>query len=309
MTSAPILLLTFKRLDAVQQVLNAIRIYQPRRLYISSDGHRDDKPGEEEKIKAVRKLILSQIDWPCDINVLFREKNLGCRIAVSTAIDWFFENETEGIILEEDCVPNTFFFQYTNELLAHYRNDNRIMSISGHNFHFDEHKKTSFPDSYFFSRYHHCWGWATWRRAWEYYDHEMNNWPLLKNSNWLLSVGDGNVLFKEYWTYIFDKAYNNKIDSWAYRWLFSCWTQHGLSVLPNTSLILNIGFDEEATHTKLNCDKIAYESKNVYGQESYSTILKHNEYLHRNFDIDQIIDKHWFRINWLLTIRRKLILR
>ena len=307
MASTPVLLLTFKRPNAVQQVLNAIRLYQPKCLYISSDGPRNEKLEEQEKIKAVRNLVLSQIDWPCDVKILFHEKNLGCRVAVSTAIDWFFENETEGIILEEDCVPNPSFFQYTDSLLTYYRNDSRIMSISGHNFHFNKHKKNSFLDSYYFSRYHHCWGWATWRRAWQYYDREMLNWPSLKDSNWLLSVGDGNVYFKEYWTSIFDRAYYNKVDSWAYRWLFSCWNQHGLSILPMTSLIRNIGFDEEATHTKLNHKKMIYENENV--QQSYSAILEHNEYLNRNFDLDKTIDRYWFKINWLSAIRCKFFLK
>jgi hypothetical protein len=247
----PVLLLTFNRLEPTKKVFESIRKIQPRSLYIASDGSRPNHPGETEKIDAVRSFLVESIDWPCQAKTLFREKNLGCRLAVSTAIDWFFSQETEGIILEDDCLPDPSFFFYAEELLERYRNDKRIMVISGNHFHGDEYRPQK---SYLFSRYNHCWGWATWARAWQYYDHDMRLWPALRDSNWLLTVGDGSRKFQRYWTRIFDMAYSEQVNSWAYRWTFSCWSQSGLSILPAYNLVKNIGFNTDGTHTQNNSD-------------------------------------------------------
>lgn len=306
MSSIPILLLTFKRPDTTQKVLDSIRIYKPKRFYIASDGYRPNLLGEKEKVEATRKLIIDQIDWPCDIKTLFRSENLGCRLGVSSAIDWFFEHESEGIILEDDCVPNVSFYGYVDKLLTWYQNDQRVMSISGHNFDFDSYFNPNLTNDFVFSRYHHCWGWATWKRAWQYYDREMANWPMLRDANWLLTIGDGNFFFKDYWTYIFERAYQNKIDSWAYRWLFSCWSQYGLSILPHTSLIQNVGFGEDATHTKRNQDRISRDDFNYEAKYMNSISFQGQSYMARNFELDNTIDHRWFNIGLISSIKRRL---
>lgn len=245
--NTPVLLLVFKRLETTKQVFAAIRRAQPRRLYIASDGHRPNVPDEAEKIANVRRYLVDHVDWDCEIKTLFRDRNLGCRRAISGAIDWFFEQESEGIILEDDCVPDNSFFLYAEELLARYRKDTRVMAISGD--YLSRHPYESL-DSYFFSRYNLCWGWATWKRAWRHYDSYEGSWSKLRNTDWLLTVGDGSYHFKSYWTKIFDELFfENKPDSWAYRWQYTCWFQNGLIILPTRNLVRNIGFGEEATHT------------------------------------------------------------
>ena len=107
-----VLFLVFNRLDTTKQVFEAIREAKPPRLYIAADGARETKAGEAEKVTAVRDFILKNIDWECDIKTLFREENLGCKYAVSGAIDWFFDNEEMGIILEDDCLPSQSFFGF-----------------------------------------------------------------------------------------------------------------------------------------------------------------------------------------------------
>lgn len=309
MSSIPILFLTFKRPNTTQQVLDSIRLYKPERIYIASDSHRPNQLGEQEKVEATRRLVIDEIDWPCDIKTLFQNKNLGCRVGVSTAIDWFFEHESEGIILEDDCVPDISFYSYVDELLTCYRNDKRVMSISGHNFNFNSYINVNSTNKYAFSRYHHCWGWATWKRAWQYYDREMRTWPQLRDSNWLLSIGDGNLFFKDYWTYIFERAYQNKIDSWAYRWLFSCWSQSGLSILSTSSLIQNIGFGTDATHTRRNLSQLTnYEVEDLRKLKD-DPHFQSIDHMTRNFDLDKVIDKYWFNIGLMSSIKRKLINR
>ena len=229
---------------------------------------------------------MNNIDWNCEVKTLFREKNLGCRIAVSRAIDWFFENEEQGIILEDDCIPDLTFFNFCQQLLEKYRDDERIMSIVAPNI------QGNIPDSeysYCFSRYSLIWGWAIWKRAWKYYDSEMINWPTLKRTEWLLTIGDGNNKFKSYWSYIFDNTYNETINSWAFRWIFSCWCQNGLAIIPSDNLIRNIGFGSDATHTKKKHKKLS----NLI-EKSIKFPLKHPSYICRNYQIDSFIDKKWF---------------
>lgn len=241
----PVLFLIFNRPDETERALHRIREARPQRLYVAADGPRLDRPEEPGKCEQVRE-IATRVDWDCELKTLFREENLGCRKAVSGAIDWFYENEEAGIILEDDCLASQSFFFFCQELLDRYRNDNRIMVVSGNNFQFGK-KRTDC--SYYFSRYNHCWGWATWRRAWRFYDAAMSHWPRVRDEGYLEDVLSDQSLVK-YWTRIFDIAYRGEVDSWAYRWTFSCWIQNGLSILPNVNLVSNIGFGDTGTHTK-----------------------------------------------------------
>ena len=172
--NTPILFLIFNRPDTTFKVFEEIRKIKPAKLYIAADGPRPNVIGEEEKCTASRNII-KQVDWDCDVKTLFREKNLGCKIAVSSAISWFFENVEEGIILEDDTFPTQSFFWFCQELLDFYRNDSRIMHISGNNFQLG---KIRGEGSYYFSKYNHIWGWATWKRAWRFYDVSLNTFPI-----------------------------------------------------------------------------------------------------------------------------------
>jgi hypothetical protein len=171
---------------------------------------------------------------------------MGCRKRVSTGLTWVFQQVDEAIILEDDCVPDSSFFPYCEELLVRYRSDDRIMAISGDNFQFGKYRTS---DSYYFSRYVHVWGWASWRRAWQQYDEQMRLWPGLRNSRWLEDLlADRPAV--DYWTRIYQDVYEGRIDTWDYQWQFAIWAHKGLVVLPNQNLVSNIGFISQATHTQ-----------------------------------------------------------
>lgn len=295
----PVLFLVFNRLDTTKQVFEAIRQAKSPRLYIAADGHRTDHNGEAEKVQAVRDYVMESIDWNCEVKTLFRKKNLGCRDAVSSAIDWFFEYESEGIILEDDCLADLSFFRYCEELLLLYRDDERIMAISGNYFHGDAYQP---KHSYFFSRYPHCWGWATWRRAWEYYDRDMTQWPEMRDSEWLLTVGNGSRDFQRYWNRIFDTAYAKKVDSWAYRWTFSCWSQSGLTILPARNLVRNIGFGENATHTRNSNSRLS-----KFSLEFLNFPLSHPSNMVRDYKMDEWTDTNYFKIHQLNQLKYKFM--
>ncbi|MGE0011512.1 MAG: glycosyltransferase family 2 protein [Azoarcus sp.] len=245
MLKTAVLFLVFNRPDVTAKCFEAIRAARPARLYVAADGPRADRLGEAERCEQVR-MISTSVDWPCEVKTLFRSENLGCRRAVSGAIDWFFESEPEGVVLEDDCLASPDWFRFAEEMLERYRDDERIMCVSASHFHGAVHTP---EHSYFFSRYNHCWGWASWRRAWALYDSDMSAWPALRNGEWLLSIGHGSRFFASYWRAMFERVHAEAIDSWAYRWTFSCWAQSGLSILPGRNLVSNIGFDEYATNT------------------------------------------------------------
>lgn len=239
-----ILFLIFNRPHTTRRVFEAIRQARPRRLYVAADGPRADREGEAEKVAQVRE-IATQVDWPCEVKTLFREKNLGCKMAVSSAITWFFEHEEQGIILEDDCLPHPDFFRFCEELLDYYADDDRVWVITGNNFQDGQLRGNA---SYYFSKYNHCWGWASWQRAWEKYEVDISFWPDWKKSvDWHKKIPD--PIERSYWQRIFDQVYLGKINTWDYQWTATVWYYEGLTAIPNVNLVSNIGFGVDATHT------------------------------------------------------------
>lgn len=281
--NVPILFLIFNRPDTTQQVFNEIRKAQPVQLYVAADGPRKDRPADYDQCKKAREII-RQVDWECEVFTLFREENLGCKHAVSSAIDWFFSKVEEGIILEDDCVPDQSFFPFCQELLEKYRNDERIMMISGDNFQFG---KNNTDNSYYFSRYLHIWGWATWRRAWNHYDVEMKIWPEICEKGYLNNIFSDKRAVK-YWESIFTKVYDGLINTWDYQWVFSCWIQRGLSITPNKNLVSNIGFGEYSTH--ISGDPVFSRM----AVENMKFPLVHPGYIIRDSKSDDNTEHIWF---------------
>jgi len=217
---------------------------------LAADGPRFNIDGEAQKCDEVRKYVLNKIDWPCKVEVLFRDKNLGCGEAVSSAITWFFKNVQEGIILEDDCLPNNEFFLYCENLLEYYRKRTDIFVIGGNNFQRDRQWGKA---SYYFSAFSHIWGWATWARAWEQYDFKLSS---IKETelNDILKYYFSTRSQKKYWKYIFRKIKAKDIDTWDYQLLFTIWKNRSLAIVPNVNLVSNIGFGNNSTHTSNSKD-------------------------------------------------------
>ncbi|MCS6796374.1 MAG: FkbM family methyltransferase [Raineya sp.] len=245
MFNTPILFLVFNRPDTTQQVFDKIRAIKPAKLFIAADGARKNIVSEQEKVNIVRKIILEGIDWNCEVKTLFREKNLGCGRAVSEAITWFFEHVEQGIILEDDTVPNLSFFHFCKDLLDYYKDDERIFMISGNNF--QNGIKRGKAD-YYFSIYTHIWGWATWRRTWQKYDYKLTKLDdfIAKNK---IKQYFKKKSHQNFWLNIFKEVKAQKIDTWDFQLQFACLYNNGLAILPNENLVTNIGFRGDATHT------------------------------------------------------------
>jgi hypothetical protein len=242
--NTPVVFIIFNRPDLTQIVFDAIRQAKPTQLFVIADGARF--PEESERCQQSRRII-KQVDWDCQVLTNYADTNLGCRKRVSSGIDWVFEHVEEAIILEDDCLPHPSFFRYCQELLDYYREDKRIWCISGNNFQDGQCRGNG---SYYFSNYNHCWGWASWRRAWQQYDHALSNWQTVRDGHYLKSILDSELEIK-YWGDIFERlATLGQPNSWAYPWTFTCWQNSGLTVLPNVNLVSNIGFRSDGTHLK-----------------------------------------------------------
>jgi len=236
-----ILFLVFNRLDTTKQVFEAIRQAKPPRLYVAADGARACKEGENEKVQAVREYVMENIDWDCEVKPLFRDENLGCKYAVSRAITWFFENEEQGIILEDDCLPSQSFFWYCERMLDIYSNDDRIMMVTGTNYLLDIRDKVN--QEYIFSRHFSIWGWATWKRAWDTYDVELEECTddfIAKKDFSYLSL---NKYVDDAYNNVFKNISKKRVDTWDYQWVFNCIYNYGLCVTPSVNLISNLGVD------------------------------------------------------------------
>jgi len=243
--AVPIAFFVFNRPELTARVFEVIRRIKPAKLLLIADGPRVDRPGEARKCVAVR-VILEHVDWPCEVLRNYSDNNLGCKKRVSSGLDWVFEQTEEAIILEDDCLPHPTFFAFCQELLDKYREDSQVMMISGNNF-LSGNLRTAF--SYYFSRYPHIWGWASWKRAWRLYDGTMSLWQEYKRGCWLQDHFSSRQVLR-YWEDMFSRTHDGLIDTWDYQLAFACLVNGGLCVVPDRNLVTNIGFGVDATHTR-----------------------------------------------------------
>lgn len=241
---APVLFLVFNRPELTRKVFEKIRVAKPPKLYVAADGPREHVVGEDVVCNSVRR-IATDVDWTCEVFTLFREKNMGCGRAVSSAITWFFQNEEQGIILEDDCLPSDSFFVYVNELLDKYKTESRIGLISG------TRMVPMFRNGaagYQFTRYPIIWGWGSWRRVWNSYSFEFDG---LQEDNVVASIVDwiGHRNFEAFWKKRFHDTRDGLVDTWDYQLVYTLFRNKHISIIPPKNLVKNIGFGADATHT------------------------------------------------------------
>ena len=262
----PVLLTIFNRPDKTKAVMENLQLIKPSRLFVSADGPRREWPEDAEKCRLAR-LEATSVEWECDVKTRFIEDNIGCDQAVPSAIDWFFQHVDYGIILEDDCIIHPNFFPFCGELFERYSDDQRIMQISS----FSPYAARQYRYDYHFSRVFRCsGGWGTWRSAWKHFTSDMHRYDntdaltilkayqldyfesLMKyraliaynNASSITYIGGD---FLKTWRADYLKLYWGH---WDYQWNMACSAQNGLCIVPEKNLMLNIGFDEDATNTK-----------------------------------------------------------
>jgi hypothetical protein len=243
--ATPVLLIGFNRIGPLRQVFQAIRAARPPRLYFAADGPRNE--AEADRCNEVRALV-AEVDWPCEVRTRFNDGNMGLRRGVSSAIAWFFENEEQGIVLEDDTLPVQSFFRFAQEMLERYREDERIWVVMGNNL-LDDWPARGNGDYWFSAHgYGAPWGWASWRRVWKHYAVDMPQWPALREStlmkDFFLDAGEERDV-----RMIFDRVHAGTMNSWSYQLDITRIANHALNILPETNLVDNIGFDDDGTNT------------------------------------------------------------
>ena len=296
--TTPVALVVFRRVEHVKQVFAAIRKAKPTKLLIIANAPRPNLLDEVEKCAQVRAIV-EQVDWDCQVLKNYSDIHLGVRQRLFTGFNWVFEMVESAIVLEDDCVPHPSFFFFCQELLDRYRDDERIMSISGQNIQFGRHP---IPHSYYFSHYFHSWGWASWRRAWQHMDINMSCWPEIRDCGLLYQIlGDKRAV--RYWTTLLQQTYEGKIQTWDYQYLLACWLQSGLTILPDRNLISNIGCASGATNT-------AYQAGTCYDAmpvEEMQFPLIHPPFVVRHEQADRFTQATAFDPNLSTQAYRRMI--
>lgn len=293
----PVLLIAFNRPHHTKQTFEGIKKYQPETLYVSIDGPREVYHEDAKLIEEVYHYIQSNVDWQCDLKIKRNKQNFGAGYASIQAIDWLFEHEERGIILDDDCVAEQDFFLFCEKMLYLYQKQDKIMHISGSNF-----LKTNISEDYFFSKYNPVWGWATWKRAWKHYafridfqekeiKHFHRNYALTKKE-------------RKYWAYTFDSvSLEKRTSTWDYQWTYHIWKNEGICITAGKNLISNIGFDETATHANdpfFSTAKLPLESLTIKLSTEKQIVVNHK--------LDRLIfNNHYLaQGNWLRKLKNWL---
>jgi len=295
----PVAFLIFNRRDKVKRVFDEIARARPPKLLLIADGPRPDRPDDEEKVRLTRAIV-ENVDWDCEVLTNYSETNLGTTYRPATGLNWVFNTVEEAIFLEEDCLPHPSFFRFCDELLEKYRDDERVMMISGSNF-MRERKVT--PYSYFFSQYVSLWGFATWRRAWHHYDVDLRLWPRFRDSSLLENVLRNRSAIA-FWRQQFDSLSSGRKTTWDTQWQFACWSQNGLCLAPSTNLVSNIGFGADAAHY-VKVDPVLADVPT----SEMSFPLEHPPGIVRSAEVDEFISHNVFRsdrwIHYFASVARR----
>ena len=286
MFQTPIAFILFNRPPETRIAFEVIRSVRPTDLFLIADAARAGREGEEQAVAETREIV-AQVDWPCDVRRIYATQNLGCGKRIASGITAAFEQIDRLIVLEDDCVADPTFFSYAEALLERYADDPRVMAISGDCFH-----SQFLPSdaSYYFSKYPHCWGWATWKRAWSLFRSHIPDWHKVIMSRDFRDLCHSSRE-QRYWLDVFQRIARGKVDTWDFQWTLTCWRHQGLTALPKQNLVSNIGFNESGTHTQ--------EATSLSNLPTFPmNEIIHPEVVHRDLEADRYSDEMIFSGPW-----------
>ncbi len=295
-TKNAVLFIIFNRPEQAFRVFNAIRRAKPKRIYIAADAPRKSVESDAMLCASCRSVI-ELVDWDCEVKTLFPEENLGSHTAIPNAIDWFFRHEEQGMVLEDDCLPNSGYFYFCDMLLDRYKNNSKVWWINGSNLGMNAGARKA---DYGFTMYPISWGWASWRRAWRKFDRGMGSYKGSASVKELSYLSGKPYIYKLYWMSVF--RYAKKIPNWDYRWIYTCWRHEVISCVPSVNLISNIGFGGDATHPTKNNDPLA----NIQLVE-FNECIKHPSVVRRSSEIDSYFDQNLYEIGPIRIIKMTVI--
>lgn len=258
MKKTAVVLFIYKRSNNLPSICKILRSLKIEHVFIIADGAINQR--DQEIVDKTRRELENNINWGCDVQKNYSDINLGLKERFRTGINWVFEHTDRAIFIEDDCIPDPSFFAFCDELLEKYQDDERIISIAGNNF---QPEKNQSKDSYYYSRYPHVWGWATWKRVWDQYDSDIMDWPKLRDSGWLDKIFPNRFIIRKFWTYIFDRLHASKINTWDYQLTYLSLKNSGFNIIPSVNLVSNVGYGAEATNIKQKNKTIAVPAKKI----------------------------------------------
>ena len=246
MFNVPVLIIGFNRSDLLIELIDLIAQVKPREIYIAIDGPRPENKNDINEVEKCRRVV-ADIDWDCTIRTKFSDVNLGCGLAVSSAISWAFTTCENLIIIEDDIRPDLSFFRFAEEMLIRFEDDDSVQTIGAYSSLEDNNEKFS----YHFSAYPEIWGWATWRSTWDKYQFDLS--IVRKSSIWnTIRVNGGNILSTLTMLLSFHSVSSKRVDTWDFQLVHLSVMEQGSHIIPNVNLIQNLGFGDKATHTKFS---------------------------------------------------------
>jgi hypothetical protein len=295
----PILFLIFNRPETTQRVFEEIKKQKPKFLFVAADGARRHIEDDIIKCKKARDIVLDGIDWDCELKTLFRDENLGCGKAVQSALDWFFDEVEMGVIIEDDIIPSSSFFEYSSLLLKTFQDNHQIFSINGCNLAYENYRS-----DYGLTRYFNMWGWATWkrsndlvRRSWSTYNSEND---FTRGSAVLKSLHLDTIWPQDEWIYnwqrIFKDTKRGTIDTWDYQWVYTCIKNESFCIRPNLNLVNNIGFNENGTHT-IQTPHFKLSNMRVHEMQIKEKGLRGKMYIDPKYEIRNVAG-YWHSISF-----------
>jgi hypothetical protein len=253
----PVAMLCFRRPLETQLVLDAVSRFQPSRLYAFFDAARDGNK-EEARLVADTKELFRNLNWNCEVLLVESHKNLGLSKRVVSALDYLFEREERAIILEDDCVPSSSFFEFVTETISFYESDTAVALVSGNNFGVQLGKSR-----YYFSKSAYIWGWATWASTWHAF--RTSDFGTLDPES-LKPFSKLSHHFHSKFLWILMKRMMvraHSLDTWAL--YFAAWLRLSgrFACLPGLNLVENVGFGAGSTHTMVKAPDSAKRAKEM----------------------------------------------
>jgi hypothetical protein len=292
----PVAYIVFNRPRHTEQTFAAIKAQKPSKLFIIADGPRPGHRTDHDRCHQVRQIV-QEIDWSCQVHRNYVETNLGSKRRVSSGLDWVFSHVDRAIILEDDCLASSEFFRFCEVLLNFYKHNEKVWVVSGNSY---QPQERWGDGSYYFSRRPDTWGWATWRRAWKHYCDDLpflEQW--IKSPAWRECFPNRNS--SRYHKNLFRRTKAGAFDAWDHPWAATIMYHGGLCATPNANLVINIGFDSQATNTRFPSQGQRYELTQL-GSLSHPTELRVMK------EADELVDHGfgWDR-SWLQRTVMKIL--
>jgi hypothetical protein len=235
-----VLIIAYRRTGEVKRILQECKENNIGRIYVALDGPKNGNTEGKKDNEAIREVVADfQKNYYGVITTLFRDQNVGCAASCLSACDWAFENEEYLIVLEDDCIPSGYFFEFARSSINRIDSDSNIWLACGTQFAPSDIQN----DSWVLSSYALIWGWVTSQAKWKEISFAIRSGNLIPRN---IGISPWERI---YWNQGSRRAYSGWKDVWDTILLQQMIANKKYAILPSEPLITNVGDDSSATHT------------------------------------------------------------